>query len=234
MRLAGFVQHHTLPPQPCPSCTHTRCTLALRTPPPQIKRTEGVSTTDIVGRMLTCTRVNPFISDEDHPLVRDFSIGDEADSDEEEGDDKQRERTTLSKFMPTSRRLVQFSNGRVPAENARIVYIDGAFDVFHPGHVRTLAAAKAHGDFLLVGVHTDEDVQERRGPVGGWLGGRGGGAAVCWVLWPKWFLWPCSGVGKGVEGRGERFGLRKPVPVSDCRRGSAPHQQVKWEGYASW
>jgi hypothetical protein len=24
----------------------------------QIKRTEGVSTTDIVGRMLTCTRVN--------------------------------------------------------------------------------------------------------------------------------------------------------------------------------
>ena len=29
---------------------------------PQIKRTEGVSTTDIVGRMLTCTRVNPFVA----------------------------------------------------------------------------------------------------------------------------------------------------------------------------
>lgn len=27
----------------------------------QVKRTEGVSTTDIVGRMLTCTRSNPFI-----------------------------------------------------------------------------------------------------------------------------------------------------------------------------
>jgi hypothetical protein len=29
----------------------------------QIKRTEGVSTTDIVGRMLTCTRVNHDIAD---------------------------------------------------------------------------------------------------------------------------------------------------------------------------
>lgn len=27
-----------------------------------------------------------------------------------------------------------------------------------------LQAAKAQGDFLLVGLHTDEDVQERRGP----------------------------------------------------------------------
>jgi hypothetical protein len=30
----------------------------------QIKRTEGVSTTDIVGRMLTCTRVNPHMTKE--------------------------------------------------------------------------------------------------------------------------------------------------------------------------
>jgi len=30
----------------------------------QVKRTEGVSTTDIVGRMLTCTRVNPFVQDQ--------------------------------------------------------------------------------------------------------------------------------------------------------------------------
>lgn len=47
-------------------------------------------------------------------------------------------RTTLSKFLPTSRRLVQFSNGRVAPEGARIVYIDGAFDCFHPGHVKIL------------------------------------------------------------------------------------------------
>jgi hypothetical protein len=34
--------------------------LAPRRPPRQIKRTEGVSTTDIVGRMLTCTRPASF------------------------------------------------------------------------------------------------------------------------------------------------------------------------------
>jgi len=44
------------------------------------------------------------------------------------------------------------------------VYIDGAFDLFHVGHVEILKAARAQGDFLLVGVHTDEEVTERRGP----------------------------------------------------------------------
>lgn len=45
----------------------------------------------------------------------------------------------------------------------RVVYIDGAFDLFHPGHVAALRAARDAGDFLLVGVHTDDDVAARRG-----------------------------------------------------------------------
>ena len=44
----------------------------------------------------------------------------------------------LSRFMPTSRRIVQFSEGKSAPPNARIVYIDGAFDLFHPGHVEIL------------------------------------------------------------------------------------------------
>ena len=46
--------------------------------------------------------------------------------------------TTISRFMPTSRRIVQFSDGVPAAPGARIVYIDGAFDLFHPGHVEIL------------------------------------------------------------------------------------------------
>lgn len=130
-----------------------------------VKRTEGVSTTDIVGRMLTCSRVNHFINeDEPHPLAKSFSMGTPREEGGGEGDSPDNTRTTLSKFLPTSRRLVQFSNGRVAPEGARIVYIDGAFDCFHPGHVKILKAAKAYGDFLLVGLHTDEEVQARRGP----------------------------------------------------------------------
>ncbi len=40
--------------------------------------------------------------------------------------------------MPTSRRIVQFSDNNTAPPNARIVYIDGAFDLFHCGHVRIL------------------------------------------------------------------------------------------------
>jgi ethanolamine-phosphate cytidylyltransferase len=65
--------------------------------------------------------------------------------------------------MPTSRRLVQFSEGKQAPEGGVTVYIDGAFDMFHPGHVDILKLAKAQGDFLLVGLHSDEDVAARRG-----------------------------------------------------------------------
>ena len=46
--------------------------------------------------------------------------------------------TTLSRFMPTSRRIVQFSDNVPPPPGSTIVYIDGAFDLFHPGHVQIL------------------------------------------------------------------------------------------------
>jgi len=74
------------------------------------------------------------------------------------------EKTVVSQFMPTSRRIVQFSNAPRDRAGAKVVYIDGAFDVFHVGHVEILREATALGDFLLVGLHTDEDIMKRRGP----------------------------------------------------------------------
>lgn len=47
--------------------------------------------------------------------------------------------TRVSHFLPTSRRIVQFSNGKGPRPDARIVYMDGAFDLFHAGHVEVLS-----------------------------------------------------------------------------------------------
>ncbi len=179
-----------------------------------IKRTEGVSTTDIVGRMLMCSRNNSrFVKPETRDLTKAFSMGTEAmdsfSSDDESDDVTSPAETpgkpgcgvgraetnetsadtsgnatapaegltprkaagvgvesrpvTVSRFMPTSRRIVQFSSGKVAPPGSRIVYIDGAFDLFHVGHVEILKAARQEGDFLLVGVHTDEDVTKRRG-----------------------------------------------------------------------
>ncbi|KAG9160313.1 hypothetical protein Leryth_025946 [Lithospermum erythrorhizon] len=46
-----------------------------------------------------------------------------------------------------------------PGPDSRIVYIDGAFDLFHAGHVEILRLARGLGDFLLVGIHPDHTVR---------------------------------------------------------------------------
>jgi D-beta-D-heptose 7-phosphate kinase/D-beta-D-heptose 1-phosphate adenosyltransferase len=41
----------------------------------------------------------------------------------------------------------------------RLVFTNGCFDLLHPGHVQYLAAARALGDALVVGVNTDASVR---------------------------------------------------------------------------
>jgi len=45
----------------------------------------------------------------------------------------------------------------------RIVFTNGVFDVLHPGHVRYLSAARAHGDLLIVGLNSDASVRRNKG-----------------------------------------------------------------------
>ncbi|KAL2557620.1 Ethanolamine-phosphate cytidylyltransferase [Forsythia ovata] len=127
----------------------------------QIKRTEGVSSTDIVGRMLLCVRERSTGDSHNHSsLQRQFSHGRSSPKSEAGGSGSG---TRISHFLPTSRRIVQFSNGKGPGPDARVVYIDGAFDLFHAGHVEILRLARGLGDFLLVGIHTDQTVSAKRG-----------------------------------------------------------------------
>ncbi|WVZ08055.1 hypothetical protein V8G54_021401 [Vigna mungo] len=158
----------------------------------QIKRTEGVSSTDIVdltlsldcfpysalfhglwlcppnvmkplghshGRMLLCVRERSISDSHNHSsLQRQFSNG-HSPKFEPGSPAATASGTRISHFLPTSRRIVQFSNGRGPGPDSRIVYIDGAFDLFHAGHVEILRLARDLGDFLLVGIHTDQTVR---------------------------------------------------------------------------
>ena len=48
----------------------------------------------------------------------------------------------------------------------KVVYIDMVGDLFHYGHVFALQQCKEMGDYLVVGVHNDEDVKSyKREPV---------------------------------------------------------------------
>ncbi len=50
------------------------------------------------------------------------------------------------------------------AGGQRIVFTNGCFDILHAGHVRYLAAARALGDCLVLGLNSDASVRRLKGP----------------------------------------------------------------------
>ncbi|RLA64235.1 MAG: D-glycero-beta-D-manno-heptose 1-phosphate adenylyltransferase [Epsilonproteobacteria bacterium] len=50
------------------------------------------------------------------------------------------------------------------AEGKKIVFTNGCFDILHPGHVGYLAAARELGDFLVIGLNSDNSVKKLKGP----------------------------------------------------------------------
>ncbi len=71
--------------------------------------------------------------------------------------------------LPESK-LITLAEARVLAQGMRdagkrVVVANGAFDMLHVGHVRYLAAARAHGDVLFVAVNSDLSVCTSKGPL---------------------------------------------------------------------
>jgi D-beta-D-heptose 7-phosphate kinase/D-beta-D-heptose 1-phosphate adenosyltransferase len=46
----------------------------------------------------------------------------------------------------------------------KVVLTSGSFDIIHEGHSMYLEAARRFGDFLIVGLDSDEKIQARKGP----------------------------------------------------------------------
>lgn len=46
----------------------------------------------------------------------------------------------------------------------KVVLTSGSFDIIHEGHSMYLEAARRFGDFLIVGVDSDEKIRDRKGP----------------------------------------------------------------------
>eukprot|EP01127_Copromyxa_protea_P007872 TRINITY_DN1788_c0_g1_i2.p1 TRINITY_DN1788_c0_g1~~TRINITY_DN1788_c0_g1_i2.p1 ORF type:complete len:350 (-),score=97.59 TRINITY_DN1788_c0_g1_i2:91-1140(-) len=126
-----------------------------------VPRTHGVSTTDLVGRMLLLTKSHQVSYNDD-----DKALGTTPETDVRtmsEGKTQKSPYTRVSHFLPSSRRIVQFSEGRERLEDDKAVYIHGSFDLFHTGHIAILEEAKKLGTYLIVGVLPDHIVNQKKG-----------------------------------------------------------------------
>jgi rfaE bifunctional protein nucleotidyltransferase chain/domain len=54
---------------------------------------------------------------------------------------------------------------RLRAAGERVVLTNGVFDLLHVGHLRSLQAARALGDRLVVGINDDASVRHYKGPL---------------------------------------------------------------------
>jgi ethanolamine-phosphate cytidylyltransferase len=132
------------------------------------KRTEGVSTTEIIGRLLMLSRDTSFNQQKKSNALAD---GENANSEvlttnnllkktEEELFTKG---PVVSSFLTTGWRLQEFCNNRFPKDTDRVVYIDGTFDILHIGLIEALRKAKELGDYLFVGVYDDATTNKYKG-----------------------------------------------------------------------
>ncbi|KAJ1664366.1 choline phosphate cytidylyltransferase [Coemansia sp. RSA 1813] len=128
----------------------------------ECRRTVGISTTELVGRMLLVSRDHHIrgprsgkspIQGVDETAVADFSQGSRAAGG----------MIGIAHYLSTSKKIIQFSSGRDPKPGDRVVYVDGAFDLFHTGHIEFFKKARELGDYLLVGVHDDQAVNSVKG-----------------------------------------------------------------------
>jgi len=50
------------------------------------------------------------------------------------------------------------------AKSMKNIFVNGTFDILHPGHIQLLNYAKSLGDNLTVGIDSDRRVAEKKGP----------------------------------------------------------------------
>jgi ethanolamine-phosphate cytidylyltransferase len=129
-----------------------------------VKRTEGTSTTELIGRLMSMSREHLLKSNSPSQalvsaLTEDVAVGTEHQC------------ASKPVLLPTISRLVDFrhSYGQALSTSAknvargRVVYVPGVWDLFHIGHVRFLEEAKKLGDYVLVGALGDNIVNARLG-----------------------------------------------------------------------
>ncbi|KAL8953805.1 MAG: hypothetical protein Q9222_000370 [Ikaeria aurantiellina] len=152
-----------------------------------VKRTPGISTTDLVGRMLLCTK-NHFIKSLNRSLDGDEGPGSPKERKDVGEEMSQRIRdyasdqtglhpgvwvqswtgpsmeTEHSSNDPQGGSCATLVDGIHPKRGQRIVYVDGGFDLFSSGHIEFLRQVVKAEETLCrqAGWYEDASVQRRR------------------------------------------------------------------------
>lgn len=157
-----------------------------------IPRTEGISTTEIIGRVLGASSTS---GAQPQPQQQPKHNGSPPPKPSAAAAEAAADAARRSHFWMTTSALQLFAGTAPPARgpqpqlasasspcaaaaatspegaaaaaahgSVRVVYVDGSFDMFHAGHVSVLRQARALGDRLLVGVHADATVRALHGP----------------------------------------------------------------------
>uniref|UniRef100_A0A673HYP1 ethanolamine-phosphate cytidylyltransferase n=1 Tax=Sinocyclocheilus rhinocerous TaxID=307959 RepID=A0A673HYP1_9TELE len=123
----------------------------------ECKRTQGVSTTDLVGRMLLLTKSHHSNVDDTAYQLHTDNFG--------KGPKGHSPWTGVSQFLQTSQKIIQFASGKEPQPGDTIIYVAGAFDLFHIGHVDFLETVhkQAEKPYVIVGLHFDQEVNRYKG-----------------------------------------------------------------------
>ncbi len=58
---------------------------------------------------------------------------------------------------------IKLISSALKADNKKVVFTNGCFDLIHAGHIDYLNKAKALGDVLIVGLNTDDSVRRIKG-----------------------------------------------------------------------
>ena len=67
------------------------------------------------------------------------------------------------RYVPDYQRITQIV-ASLRDLGLRVALTSGSFDILHEGHSMYLEAARAFGDFLIVGVDSDDKIRKRKGP----------------------------------------------------------------------
>nr|KAF6458052.1 phosphate cytidylyltransferase 2, ethanolamine [Rousettus aegyptiacus] len=68
-------------------------------------------------------------------------------------------------FLQTSQKIIQFASGKEPQPGDTVIYVAGAFDLFHIGHVDFLEKVHslAERPYVIAGLHFDQEVNQYKG-----------------------------------------------------------------------